>query len=268
MTAVVQTIAQHGYLLLFLWVLAEQIGLPIPAVPALLAAGVLIGSGKMSLATAGGLALIACFIADTVWFSLGRHYGGRIVGVLCRMSFTPDACVRKTTNLFEKHGPVSLLLAKFVPGVDTLVVPIAGNSGMTIGKFAFYDIGGCGLYVLTFMAIGTLLANSIEELDVVRAHASAIGFVAVVMSATGLLIHRVYVRQKFRRDVRMARITPENLLELLNTGKKPFVVDLRHPLDFFPNPQLIPTAVRLNPDELLKCATEIPRDRDIILYCT
>src|SRR6185369_10480375 len=158
MHAVLDAIAQHGYLLLFGWVLIEQLGLPIPAMPVLLAAGVLAGLGKMSFGVAIALAITACLIGDLVWFWLGRRYGGGVVRVLCRVSFEPENCVRKTSDAFTKHGPVALLLAKFLPGIG-------------FWTFLLYDLGGCALYVLGFAGIGLALSNSVEQLDVLTSHA-------------------------------------------------------------------------------------------------
>jgi len=268
MHQIIHSVSQHGYLFLFAWVLADQLGLPIPAIPALLAAGVLSGMGKLSFPACVGLGLLACVIGDLVWFMLGRKYGGKIINLLCRISLEPDTCVRKSSGVFDKHGAASLLLAKFVPGVGTVAIPMAGNSRMNFRTFALYDLGGCILYVLSLMGIGLALSNSIERLESLTAYSSSLGYWLVVLAAIGLLGFRIYQRQKFLHDLRMSRIAPEELLAMLNTGKEPFVVDLRHALDFLPNSQVIPTAMRIDPDELVKQVMAIPRDRDIILYCT
>ncbi len=268
MNQIIHSVAQHGYLLLFAWVLAEQLGLPVPAAPVLLAAGVLSGMNKLSFGVCVAIALLACTLGDWVWFLLGRRYGTKMVNQLCRMSLEPDTCVRKTSNVFDKHGPAALLLAKFMPGIGTVSIPMAGNSAMNIQTFALYDFAGCGLYVLTLIGAGLLFTGSVEKVRALTVHAGSLGVAVVIAAAVGLVGRRVRERRRFRRDLTMSRIVPSDLLAMLQTGKNPYVVDLRHPLDFLPYPQLIPTAVRITPENLLKQAAEIPRDRDIILYCT
>lgn len=268
MREVLNAIAQHGYLLLFGWVLVEQLGLPIPAVPVLLAAGVLSGLGKLSFGVSIALAVAACLIGDVVWFWLGRKYGGGVVRILCKVSLEPDSCVRKTSNAFTKHGPVALLLAKFFPGIGTVSIPLAGSSGISWRTFLLYDLGGCGLYVLTFAGAGLALSNSVEKLEGFTSHAGAAGFWLVVAASAALLARRWHERKKFLRQLYKARISPHDLQALIESNEKPFIVDLRHPLDFFPNPKLIPGAIRMLPDEVVARLAEFPRDRDVILYCT
>ncbi len=268
MSSIVQLIGQHGYLLLFAWVLAEQLGLPLPAMPALLAAGVLSGVGKLSFPVCIGTALLACLFGDASWFLLGRKYGARMVNLLCRVSLEPDTCVRKSASVFDRHGPQALLLVKFVPGVSAVSVPMAGNSAMTFRTFALYDVAGCAIYVLTVVSLGLLFAGSIERIHAVAAQIEAAGVVVVGGAVAGTLGRRVWMRRKFQRDVAMARISADELMVMMQKGEKPFVVDLRHPLDFLPHPQVIPTATRITPEELIERAADIPRDRDIILYCT
>jgi len=268
MREVLDAISQHGYLLLFGWVLIEQLGLPIPAVPVLLAAGVLSGLGKLSFGVSIGLAIAACLIGDLVWFWLGRKYGGSVVRVLCKVSLEPDSCVRKTSNAFTKHGPVALLLAKFFPGIGTVSIPLAGSSGISFRQFMLYDTGGSVLYVLTFAGIGLALSHSVEKLEGLTSHSGAFGFWLVIGASAALLGNRWYERKKFLRELYAARISPQELQKLMEEAEKPFIVDLRHALDFLPHPKLIPGAVRIPPDEVVTRITEFPRDRDIILYCT
>ncbi|HZA55315.1 MAG TPA: DedA family protein [Candidatus Udaeobacter sp.] len=140
---------RHGYALLFGWVLLEQMGLPIPAVPLLIAAGALAGAGKMNLTFAVALAFIAVILADLFWYSLGRYRGGRILKLLCRISLEPDSCIRRTENLFVRHGAHSLLVAKFVPGLNTAAPSLAGIFRMPMRRFLIFDSLGGLLWVVT-----------------------------------------------------------------------------------------------------------------------
>src|SRR5512143_955507 len=132
-----QFLADHGASVLFWVVFVEQIGLPIPAMPLLIAAGALVGSGKMSVATALLIPVVASLPPDMAWYYLGRIKGGKVLGFLCRMSLEPDSCVRSTENLFHQHGPRALLVAKFIPGFSTVAPPLAGIVGMGAASFLF-----------------------------------------------------------------------------------------------------------------------------------
>src|SRR5215831_18815433 len=136
--AIVHTIAfveRHGYALLFWWVLAEQSAIPLPSVPLLLAAGTLIRTGRLHAPLATAACVIAAVIADTVWFQLGRRRGRQVLRILCRVSLEPDSCVRQTENAFLRYGMNSLLVSKFIPGLNAVAPPLAGNSASSYWRF-------------------------------------------------------------------------------------------------------------------------------------
>src|SRR3954467_783735 len=147
-------IERHGYLLLFLWVLAEQSAIPLPSVPLLLAAGALSRTGRLQLGPAIACCVVAAWIADTIWFELGRHRGRQVLRLLCRVSLEPDSCVRQTENAFLKYGMSSLLVSKFVPGLNAVAAPLAGNSGSSYWKFLFYDGAGAVIWSGGYLALG------------------------------------------------------------------------------------------------------------------
>jgi membrane protein DedA with SNARE-associated domain len=150
----IQFLLQHGYVLLFAWVLIEQMGLPVPAVPLLIAAGALAGSGRINLTVAMGLAIIAVLLADVFWYYLGRYRGGRVLKLLCRISLEPDSCVRRTEDVFARHGAHSLLIAKFVPGLNTAAPTLAGIFRMPLARFMVFDGLGAFFWVSTFAGLG------------------------------------------------------------------------------------------------------------------
>src|SRR5712691_2508672 len=127
---------RHGYSVLFAWVLVEQLGLPVPSVPLLLAAGALAGRGRLNLSLVAALPIVAALLSDALWYELGRRRGVKVLQFLCRISLEPDSCVRRTENVFARHGARSLLVAKFVPGLNTAApepVPLlrcAGGDGL------------------------------------------------------------------------------------------------------------------------------------------
>ena len=263
-----QFLIRHGYSVLFLWVLAEQLGLPIPSTPLLLAAGALAGQGQMNLALAIALAVLACLLGDVSWYQFGRIRGGKVLNLLCRISLEPDSCVRKTEGAFVKHGARSLVIAKFVPGLNTMAPPLAGIIGMRLGRFLIFDALGAFLYLGTFVALGYIFSNQLEQ---VASRIASFGFSVLVIlaGALGAYIGWKYVqRRRFIRSLRIARISPEELNSKIASGEEVVVVDLRGSLDFEAAPRTIPGAIRIAPDKVEEGHTQIPRDREIILFCT
>jgi membrane protein DedA with SNARE-associated domain len=258
----------HGYTLLFGWVLVEQMGLPIPAIPLLLAAGALAGSGKMNLTLAMGLALIAVILADLFWYSLGRYRGGRILKLLCRISLEPDSCVRRTENLFVRHGARSLLVAKFIPGLNTAAPSLAGIFRMPVSRFMIFDALGGFFWVATFTSLGFFISDQLEQ---IAAHSLRWGgwLVAVLAGSLAAYILWKYVqRRRFLHRLRIARISPKELMDKLTAGESISVVDLRQPIDVAAFPKMIPGALRIAMEEIEERHGEIPRDRDVVLYCS
>ena len=137
----------YGYLLLFGWVLVEQLGIPLPAAPVLLAAGALSAEHEISFALALLAGMIAALVADTTWFLVGRRYGHYMLRILCKLSLEPSSCVRTTQNSFGRRRAVTLMIAKFVPGLATLAPPVAGQNGMAFGPFLLFDGIGSLLWV-------------------------------------------------------------------------------------------------------------------------
>ena len=268
MNETLQFLIKHGYTVTFAWVLAEQIGIPIPAVPILLAAGALAGQGKLSFALVLGSAAIAAVISDTAWYEIGRRRGGKVLNFLCRISLEPDSCVRNTEQIFQKHGSRSLVLAKFLPGFSTVAPPLAGIFQMQLSRFLFYDTAGTLLWAGSFIGLGWIFSN---QLEAVALRASQLGgwLLAVLGGALFLYIGwKFFQRQRFLRSLRIARITPEELQRRMTSGEEMLVVDLRHSVDFEADPHMIPGAHHLDAEELEQHHDAIPRDRDIILYCT
>ena len=264
----VEFLIKHGYSLLFGWVLVEQMGLPIPAIPLLIAAGALAGSGKIDLALAVSLALVAVILADLFWYSLGRYRGGRILKLLCRISLEPDSCVRRTENLFVRHGAHSLLVAKFVPGLNTAAPSLAGIFRMPMRRFMIFDSLGGFLWVATFTGLGFIFSDQLEQ---IASHALGWGgwLVAVLAGSLAAYILWKYIqRRRFLHRLRIARISPKELMDKLTAGEQISIVDLRQPIDIEAFPRMLPGALRIAMEEIEDRHREIPRDRDVVLYCS
>lgn len=268
MTDALQFLLDHGAAVLFWVVFIEQIGLPIPAIPLLIAAGALVGAGKMSVLTALLIPVAASLPPDVAWYYLGRVKGGQVLGFLCRLSLEPDSCVRSTENLFHQHGARALLVAKFIPGFSTVAPPLSGIVGMRVTSFLVYDAAGALLWAGLCAGVGALFSNQLEQL--VRLFNDAGGvLLGVIGLAVSLFIgYKFYHRRRFLRDLRMARISVDELKRRLDAGEPIAVVDVRHPIALELDPEGIPGALNLMLEDIEHRHHEIPRDRDIVLYCS
>src|SRR6266853_5745368 len=163
MNEILEFLVRHGAAVLFAAVFIEQIGVPLPAAPWLLAAGALAGTGKMSWLAALIAAALGSVLADFLWFYLGRLRGQRVLGILCRISLEPDSCVRRTQDLFTRYGMRGVMVAKFIPGLSTLAPPMAGSSGVSAPRFFFFDALGSLLYTGSFVLVGVLFSRQLEQ---------------------------------------------------------------------------------------------------------
>jgi membrane protein DedA with SNARE-associated domain len=264
----IEFLLQHGYSVLLAWVFAEQVGLPLPSMPLLLAAGALAGTGRLSIWGSVFCVTVAAVAADSIWYQLGRRKGIQILQLLCRISLEPDSCVRRTEGIFSRQGARSLLLAKFVPGLSTVAPPLAGIFHMRPRRFLLFDVLGTLLWGGTFLGVGYLFSAQIEH--VAQRLAALGGWLVLVLGGAlaAYILYKYVARRHFLRQLRVARITADELKEKMDTGEHLVIVDLRHPYDFEAAPETIPGAVRMDSGELEGKADQLPRDREVILYCT
>lgn len=258
----------YGYFLLFVWVLVEQLGLPLPATPVLLAAGALSAERQISFPEALLFGLVACLISDSTWFFVGKRFGHVVLRLLCKMSLEPTICVRRTQTSFGVRGRVTLLFAKFVPGLSSLSSPVAGQSGMPFAEFLFFDFLGATIWVGTLLFGGRIFGDALKRdpnlLDWVGRFSGALLLVGIL----GFIAARVYRRRLVLRRLVSSRLEPVELKRQLDAGEPVYIVDLRHPLELLPDPFTLPGALHVSPEDLARRIHEIPRDRDIVLYCT
>jgi membrane protein DedA with SNARE-associated domain/rhodanese-related sulfurtransferase len=268
MNETVDFLVRHGITVLFAAVFVEQMGVPLPAVPWLLAAGALAGTGQMNWLLALGAGTVSSLLADLIWFYLGRYRGQRVLNLLCRISLEPDSCVRRTENLFTRYGMRGVVAAKFIPGLSTLVPPLAGNAGVSTSRFVFFDVLGSLLYVGCFILAGVLFSHQLEQ--VINAIAGlGHGALGVVVGLAVLYIgYKYYQRKRLLHELRMARITVDELHQKQEAGENLIILDLRSQLELDQDPALIRGAIHLAVDEVELRHQEIPRDREIILYCS
>jgi membrane protein DedA with SNARE-associated domain len=264
----VRLLETYSVVILPVLVVAEQVGVPLPAVPALLAVGALAAQGRVSLLLLIGAIALVALPVDLAWHELGRRRGAPVLSGLCRLALEPDACVRRTENLFLRHGVRALLVAKFLPGLTTVMPPLAGIFGVSRLRFALYDLAGIVLWAGLWMAIGYAFSETIE---VAARRVSALGRTAgfvVVAALVGYVLLKYVRRQLFLRRLRIARISPEDLKRKLEASEDLAILDLRTALDVAATPYAIPGSRWITAEALDEHLSDIPRDRELILYCS
>jgi len=261
-------IARHGLALIFANVLLEQLGVPLPAIPTLIVAGALAVDGTLSAPAVFGVAFAASMIGDSAWYVAGRQYGRRVMTTLCRISLSPDSCVRQTENHFERWGGITLVLGKFIPGLATIAPPLAGAMRIRWRSFLLLNGAGTVLWAAAPIALGMLFHAQIERLV---GRLQDLG--AVALEVLGALL-AVYVafkwweRRRFYRMLRVARITAEELRHLVDSGRQPVIIDVRSRAERELDARSIPGALALEVEELERLIDSLPADRDVIFYCT
>jgi membrane protein DedA with SNARE-associated domain len=268
MHSLFEFLLHHGYVVLLGWVFAEQIGLPVPSVPLLLATGALAGAGRLSFLASLFFCVLAAVAADSLWFQLGRRKGIKVLQLLCKISLEPDSCVRRTEGIFSKQGARSLLFAKFVPGLGTVAPPLAGIFHMRPWRFLLYDALGALSWSGGYLSLGYAFSDQIEH---IAERASALGGGLVVLligSFAAYIAYKFIARQRFLRQLRIARISVEELKKKIDAGEGLVIVDLRHSMDFEADPETIPGAFRMDAKDLEEKNDSLPLDREVILYCT
>jgi membrane protein DedA with SNARE-associated domain/rhodanese-related sulfurtransferase len=257
-------LAQHGTIVLFAAVLAEQIGLPLPAVPFLIAAGALVGTGQMSLSVAVVAAVSAALFGDQVWFELGRRRGRRVLNWLCRISLEPTSCVRRTEDFYARHGVRSLVVAKFVPGLSTIAPPLAGIVGLSVSQYLLYNGLGTVLWVGSGIGVGYVFSDQLEQALSLIAHLGLTVGLILLGGVTSYVSYKVL--QWYRLEHVVSRLTVQQVREKIAAGDDPLIIDLRSG-----DRREIPGILGYLPllyDEVIARHHDLPRDRDVILYCS
>ncbi|MDE2138366.1 MAG: DedA family protein/thiosulfate sulfurtransferase GlpE [Gammaproteobacteria bacterium] len=251
----------------FLNVLLEQLGFPVPAVPTLVVAGAVAASGKLSAALLYALAVGACVLADSAWYGAGRAYGNRVMRLLCQISLSPDSCVSQTQGAFERWGPKALLFAKFVPGLALIAPPLAGATRMPLARFGAFSLLGSTLWVGAALAAGALLRAQIERLlpQATQVGGAAAGVLLLVLA--GYIGVKWWERRRFYAALEMARISVEELRRQMDAGATPLIVDVRSPTAQTLELRRIPGALNVPVQDAARHLTGLARDREIVLYC-
>jgi membrane protein DedA with SNARE-associated domain len=260
----IEFLLRHGYWVLFVWVLLEQMGVPVPSVPILLGMGALIGTGLRSYPSAILLVFTAAAMGDSAWYLLGRRNGHSVLKLLCRISIEPDSCVSSAQSWFRKLDAWALVIAKFVPGLGSIATPMAGLSRMPWWKFLAADGLGILLWANCYLGIGYLFREQLEDAGRLAARTGA-SVIAVASLLALWPAWKFWQRKRFLRSLRIARITPEQVVGRMGDFA---IIDLRSPTEVNWDGQQIPGALWLDRKDLALHQQLIPRDRDVVLYCT
>lgn len=267
MTDPIQFLTEHGYTVVFVLVLADQIGVPVPSFPVVLAAGAMAGAGHLHPLLVLALASAGAFLSDAIWYELGRYRGARVLRLLCRLSLEPDVCVRMTEASFHRHGWRSLLVSKFVPWLNVVASPVAGMIGMARLTFWFWNGLGAVLWAGVLVGGGYLLRDELERTRAFLALPGQWLFAGAFALLASYLAVKYFRRRRMIRQLRIPRITPQELKRRIEEGETLAIIDLRSDREFGDCPQTLPGAVRLVPSQVARRHGEIPADRELVLYC-
>ena len=256
-------IQQYGLLVVFGAVLLSRVGLPVPAFPVLLTAAAMTpGSptGLVLAGTAGGL------IADLGWFAASRRYGRSLLTFLCKVSISPDSCVRETESVYARLGDLSLVLGKTMPGIGLISTALAGIAGMSVARFTALNFLGELLFVAATVILGVLFNSAVVTFVETLAHLGAIGLVLVLAVFALYVLGRWWKRQLFIRELRMARITATELAEMIDRGETPVILDVRPP-NLRREDGVIPGARFAHPSDGNASLSGFSPDSEVVIYC-
>ena len=265
MDHVVRLMEQFGLVAVFLNVLLDEGGLPLPASPLLAVAGALAARGEFSIASIIAAAVAGSFVADNAWYWLGRRHGRGVLGLLCKLSLSPDACVRQTETLFARVGPSALLFAKFIPALGNITIALAGITRLSFALFLPLELIGATIYLAVPVVLGWIFHNVVSELLDTLERLGIIGLVILAIALALYLFIRWWQRMMFIRQLRMDRITVDELVTLLDNETRPLLLDVRSRAARADG--IIPGASPAHPTEMHPTLADYDRNAEIVVYC-
>ena len=272
MNEMVAFLARHGYWILFVSVLGRQACLPVPANLILLAGGALAGLGSLSVVNIVLVSLIAFLLADLAWYEAGRSWGSRTLHFICGSTRNPTACVSKMSERFNHYGPKVLLFSKFVIGLDAVAAPMAGISGTDRPQFLAFDASGAILWSSAYVALGYAFRT---QLDRIANYSSKVGTLAALVGVAAVCAFvtlRIIRWYRFLSEFRLARITPDQLMNKLRSGENVLILDLQGGTKHAQGLVAIPSALRINPHLLERYKryqdADLATNREVVLYCS
>lgn len=268
MEPVADLIDHYGLTLIFVNVFLVQVGVPVPAVPTLIVAGALAAAGGLSAPLAVLLAVVASLLGDLIWYYAGRVAGYRVLAFLCRLSLSPDSCVKHTENIFERWGATSLIVAKFVPGFATVAPPLAGAMRLPLASFLLYSAVSAGLWAFAAVGAGMVFSRQVDWLLNRLADMGGVALLLVAVLFALFAAAKWWERASFLRALRMARISPAELYELIAQGAEPVVLDVRSESARKLDPRAIRGAIAVNPEAPDRHLAGVPPEREVVVYCS
>lgn len=265
---IIELIAQYGLLLVFANVLVEQAGAPLPAVPTMIVAGALAAADRLPLSGVLLVAVLACLLADFAWYAAGRHFGGGVMRTLCRISLSPDSCVKQSELRFQRWRGGMLLLAKFVPGLSTVAPPLVGAMGLRPGPFALFDGLGSLLWVGVAVSVGYVFSTQIDYVLDALANAGSVALLLLGSLLAIYIIAKWWQRHRLLRTLRMARISVAELNDAMNGGQMPFIVDVRSDAVRMVDTRVIPGALLADVSSVQRIVDTVPIDAELVVYCS
>ncbi|HEY3301211.1 MAG TPA: DedA family protein/thiosulfate sulfurtransferase GlpE [Methylophilaceae bacterium] len=262
---IINLIQQYGLFIVFANVFCEQIGLPVPAYPTLLVTGALLTQGNYSAVALLLIAVSGALIADFFWFFSGRKYGNKVMAKLCKISLSPDSCVRQTESIYLRTGPATLLFCKFIPGLSTVSSALAGTLGTNVLTFLVFDALGAALWAGSAILLGTLFSNAIDDLLNVLVQMGKWGGLLIALGLAAFIASKWWQRHRFLKSLRMAQISVSELNRMLSGGLKPTIIDVR-PLHL-QDSGIIPGAIAVSIEKVDTVILDASVDDEIILYC-
>jgi membrane protein DedA with SNARE-associated domain len=263
-------IAHHGYLVIFLIVLAEALDLPLPASLAMIAGGAAAASGVLHAPLVFLVAITALLIGDSIVYFLGRYMGWALLGFLCKVSVNPETCILRSAELFYKRGKTTLIIAKFIPGINTMAPPLAGSMKMRFEQFLWFDFVGASLYILAYGTLGYVFHRFLTVIARGLGAAGHVAGVGVVMVLAGYAAYRFWIYYKNRIYRVVPRVQIAELAEKLKSEEadKILLVDVRSHGYYDAGTARMKGSIRIEPNNLNEEIKRLPKDKDIYLYCT
>jgi len=270
MTDLIAMVAHHGYLIVFLVVLAEALDLPLPAALALVGGGAAAASGTLKMSWVYAVALTAMLMGDTIIFLLGRYTGWSLLTFLCKVSVNPETCILRSAELFYKRGKKILLVSKFIPGINTMAPPLAGSMKMRYAQFLWLDFAGTTLYVVAYAGLGYLFHDFVASITRgLQAASHAVGIV-ILIGFVAYIGYRVYLFRKHRIYRIVPRVQVEELALRLRSQQADSIVlvDVRSHGYYDSGAARIKGSIRIEPNNLQEEIKRLPKDKDVYVYCT
>jgi len=265
---IIALIAQYGLLLVFFNVLVEQAGVPVPAIPTMVVAGALSANGKLPLAGVLLVVVLACLFSDLVWYWAGRRFGAGVMRTICRISLSPDSCVKQSELRFQRWRGRILLIAKFVPGLATVAPPLVGAMGLRAGTFVLLDGLGSLLWAGVAVGLGYAFAAQVDDLLADLASAGTVALELLLGLLALYIAAKWWQRRRLLVALRMARITVDELSESIANGQNPVVVDVRSQAARLLDTRIIPGALLADLDGVDQVLQDISPDRELVIYCS